>query len=153
MSFIGIALGAIALSVSANQWGKKKVYLTSLTIGVISHLVLYVFPTYKMSLLFLFLLGISVFGRLTTGYVLALDMISKTHQKTLGTVAFSLESFTIFLYGFYYYLGGKNAIFFVVMSLGFVTVALLIGFLLPESPVELFIQKRWRELKSTLEYM
>ena len=61
-----------------------------------------------------------------------------------------IESSTIFIYGFYYYMGGKDATVFVLISLIVVFLALVLSAFLPESPTQLYEQRKFGELRKTL---
>lgn len=104
-------------------------------------------------LFFLFLLGIGILGRLSTGYILALDLVCEEQRRTVGAICFTLESATILIYGLYYYQGGKDSLLFILISLGVILVSLFLCLFLTESPQHLYQIKDYDKLRSTLKYI
>ncbi|CAI2363977.1 unnamed protein product [Moneuplotes crassus] len=150
-AFVGMTIGSILGAGLSAKYGRKLIYIGGLILTSLSLIIVTAIPTYYTGIFALLVYGIGVFPRMTIGYVYALEITPERATRTLGMLMFVGECTTIIFSNLYLVLGGRNALFFVWISLAFSVSPLIFTIILPESPKYLHSVKNYEGAKKSLQ--
>lgn len=150
MLFAGWAFAATFLPRLADVYGRKVVYLVSM----IGHGTLFgaivLSRSRILTTVLMFLLGMFSVGRASVGYLYMLELSPVKQQATIGTMLQLCNTLVTILATVYFYAISKEWVWFETcgVALNFIVVGCI--YFLPESPKYLYAQKRWDDLRYSL---
>jgi len=154
MQFAGWGISAAFLPRTADLYGRRRVYILSMTGLSIFLLCIMLSPNLIFTLVMMFLFGTMSVGRAAIGFLFMQEFIPVSNQAMTGTIVLCFDTFTGVLSTVYFYYISSDCRWIQLFGILCGVVSILGAFfILPESPKYLHCQKRWTELRKVLSYM
>ena len=149
--FAGMFIGALCLSPISDTFGRKPVHVIGLLLSLIGGLWVYFSPTWTSVIIAMLCKGVGMYSRLSITYLYIMELQDESRCKPVATVIMCINNSLSCLMASYLLFGGRDAKFFVLMSIVILLYALLFTPLIPESPKLLYSLKRYDDTRDSIE--
>ncbi|XP_062906805.1 solute carrier family 22 member 15-like isoform X1 [Mobula hypostoma] len=148
--FFGVLIGVVTFGQISDRFGRKRTYLTGLTLDIIFGIASGIAPTYQMFLVSRFFVGVTNGGMGLVSFVLLQEYLSVSYWAIVGSLQNFSFAIGISLYALTGYFIRSWRILAIVINIEGVLI-LLPSLCFPESPRWLYAQGRWSEAEHILE--
>mmetsp|Transcript_15537 Transcript_15537/g.17267 ORF Transcript_15537/g.17267 Transcript_15537/m.17267 type:complete len:337 (+) Transcript_15537:440-1450(+) len=148
--FTGMFVGALILSPISDMYGRKPVHIIGLALSIIGSVWIYFFPSWLSVLISLLFKGIGMYTRLSISYLYTLEMFDEERCKFVSTVILSINNSLSSIMAVYFITGGRDATFFLLVSIFILLYCIVFIPMLPESPKFLFSVHKYEATRDCL---
>lgn len=155
MFFFGAFIGSFILPRLADLLGRRPIYLFGLSLYALTALIHPFSSSFYLTFTLIFMGGISESGRYYVGFVYLQELMPPSKWQTYsGLMIFIVHAIAKICYDLYFYKVSKNWLGIGIVSICFVTGALInVIRIMPESPRYLFSKGKVEEAKRSFQKM
>ena len=136
--FFGMLITLPILPCLADRYGRKRFFIAGRIVEFLMYSVMMFTTSWYIMAAIMLGFGMTSTTRLTIGITYLVELFPKKRQTTLLVVFFSESALTYTLCTIYFWKLGKDWFDFVVVGYTVCAIALMLSFLIPESPRTLF---------------
>lgn len=149
--FLGFAVSSGKTPALADQYGRKKPYLTSLIVQTISYVFIICASNVNMVIIYYFIVGLCAGGRVAIGTMYMAEFIPEKQQDLVVSQVNVGDAIIMMLQCLYYNHKNEWLPLHIFQAHLHVLIIILIYMYIPESPKWLYANRRYDEARETLK--
>ncbi len=151
MYLVGWAVSAFILPRSGDKFGRKPIYLLSMTGQLVVWIGIIFSRNLTLTTALNFFFGFFQCGRSTVGFVFMLEFVPRKYQAAVSTIAWSFVAVAIMFSGFYFLVISDNWIWLQVIGASMTLIVVICLIFIPESPKYLVTKKKYDQARANLQ--